>query len=72
METKEKPTAQKSWGITDILVAGLQIGASAVFAYLIKAVLPFKYWIIAAAALGLLAVWVCGSISSLSLKIKRY
>ena len=63
---------QKKFMLTDVLIVGAQIGASTVFAYLAKKVLPMKYWILLAAVLAVLAVVLCYKIISYAARIYQF
>ncbi len=72
MESKKQKKTRNGFMLTDMLIAGAQIGASLIFAYLVKKVLPMKYWIIVAAVLILLAVFVCTKIVSYAARIYKF
>lgn len=59
------------WAKSDIIVLVVQLVTSIVFAYLVKKVLPFKYWIVVALLLALACALVCRKVQSLVGRIAR-
>lgn len=67
---RDKKGKKMSWNISDLIVLMIQFVFSVSFAYLVKKVLPFKYWIILAVILVFLLWGTFAELKVLSRRLK--
>lgn len=70
-EGKEVRMVQPRWGKSDIIVMVFQLVLSMVFLYLLKKILPIKYWLVITMVLALLCLLVFCKMKSLIKKIAK-